>query len=85
LAHAPHAGHKLPGDIPPGQTVDHDFRAWRNSGAWQRIYDQLHIRFCVQASRNPEASAGIEDSQVAVESQIVELVKSILWAERFHD
>lgn len=53
----------LPGDFPPWRTVYHYFRAWRDSGDWQHIYDELHTRVRVKAGRNPQASAGIVDSQ----------------------
>ncbi len=53
----------LPHDLPPWQTVSHDFRTWRLDGTWDRIHDALRDAVRVQAGRELSPSAAIIDSQ----------------------
>ena len=53
----------LPHDFPPSQTVDHDFRLWRDDGSWQRIHDALREATRQAAGRDPSPSAAILDAQ----------------------
>ena len=53
----------LPHDFPPWQTVYGYFRAWRDSGLWQYINDQLRDEIRLLVGRSPEPSAAIIDSQ----------------------
>lgn len=52
-----------PKDFPPWQTVYGYFRRWKRDGAWKAIHDALRTQTRVDGGRNPEASAGIVDSQ----------------------
>jgi hypothetical protein len=47
----------------PWQTVYHYFRAWRLEGVWQRVHAALRQRVRVRLERDPQPSAGINDSQ----------------------
>lgn len=53
----------LPTDFPPWKTVYHYFRLWRRDGTWERMNETLRHHVRRQASRDPEPSAGIMDSQ----------------------
>jgi len=53
----------MPKDFPPWQTVYGYFRRWKRDGTWQVIHDALRTQLRVDAGRNPDASAGIVDSQ----------------------
>jgi putative transposase len=53
----------LPHEFPPWQTVYHYFRLWRLDGTWERVHTALRERLRAKASRNPQPSAGIIDSQ----------------------
>src|SRR5215213_6004506 len=55
----------LPHDLPPWQTVYHDFRLWRLDGTWERVNAALRERVRVRAGRRPTPSAAILDSQSA--------------------
>lgn len=55
----------LPHDLPPWQTVYAYFRTWRLDGTWKRIHDALREKYRRTRRRNPQASAGILDSQSA--------------------
>lgn len=53
----------LPHEFPPWQTVYHYFRAWRQSGLWERMHAALRERVRVLAGREAEPSASVIDSQ----------------------
>lgn len=53
----------LPHDFPPWQTVFYHFRRFRLSGMWHRIFAILRATERRRASKNPNASAAIMDSQ----------------------
>lgn len=53
----------LPHDLPPWKTVYHYFRLWRKDGTWEKINAALREEVRVAASREPEPSAAILDSQ----------------------
>ena len=53
----------LPKDFPPWKTVYHYFRGWRVDGTWERINRVLRERLRALAGREPDASAGVVDSQ----------------------
>jgi putative transposase len=57
------AWHLLPHDLPRWKTVYHYFRLWRLEGLWGRLHDTLRGLVRVRAGRQPQASAGIVDSQ----------------------
>ena len=52
----------LPLDLPPYQTVDDDFAAWRTDGTWERLHTTLRERVRVRAGRAATPSAAIIDS-----------------------
>jgi putative transposase len=51
----------LPNDLPPWQTVHHDWRIWRLEGRWERIMTVLRER--TRQRRDPTPGAAIIDSQ----------------------
>jgi putative transposase len=53
----------LPHDLPPWKTVYHYFRLWRIDGTWERVNRALREEVRQQAGKQPQASAGILDSQ----------------------
>jgi transposase len=53
----------LPHDLPPWQTADQTFRAWRQDGTWLRIHAQLRDRVRLQMGRPPQPSAAILEAQ----------------------
>lgn len=53
----------LPHDLPPKSTVYEYYRAWQLDGTWQAIHDALRGQVRQQEGREPEASAGMLDSQ----------------------
>ena len=53
----------LPHDLPPWPTVWTYFRTWRDDGTLDRMHDQLRDQVRQAASRDPNPSAGILDSQ----------------------
>jgi transposase len=53
----------LPHDLPPWKTVYTYFRTWRLNGTWKRIHDTLRRKVRRSVGKQPEASAGILDSQ----------------------
>jgi putative transposase len=53
----------LPHDLPNWQTVYTYYRNWRLDGSWKRIHDALRKELREEEGRQPEASAGILDSQ----------------------
>jgi transposase len=55
----------LPHDFPPYTTVYDYFRAWRDSGLWERVNAVLREQVRLQAGREAQPSAGIIDSQSA--------------------
>jgi transposase len=60
----------LPHDLPPWNTVYHDFRRWRLHGLWDRLPTALHLAARVQGGRDPQPSAAIIASQ-SVKTSIV--------------
>ena len=59
----------LPRDFAPWQTVYHYFRAWRLTGLWTRIHDQLRDQVRVYQGRNACPSAAVVDSQSVATQQ----------------
>ncbi len=53
----------LPHDLPKWRTVYGYFRAWVDSGLWERMNDGLRADWRIHLGRNPEPSAAIIDSQ----------------------
>lgn len=53
----------LPHDFPDWQAVYHYFRKWKQEGHWETIHEYLRKKLRMQMGREPEASAGIMDSQ----------------------
>ncbi len=53
----------LPKDMPPWAIVYHYFRAWKQSGVWQRIHDHLRAALRQSSGRERQPSAAILDSQ----------------------
>ena len=53
----------LPQDMPPWAIVYHYFRAWKQSGLWQRIHDRLRADLRCACKRERQPSAAILDSQ----------------------
>ena len=54
---------QLPGDFPPWQSVHQQFRAWRDSGTWERIGKALREQGRKVKGRNAAPSVAIVDSQ----------------------
>src|SRR5215469_1522726 len=59
----------LPRDFAPWKTVYHYFRAWRLTGLWSHIHDQLREQVRVNRGRNACPSAGVVDSQSVATQQ----------------
>ena len=59
----------LPRDFAPWKTVYHYFRAWRLTGLWTRIHDQLRDQVRVYQGRNACPSAAVVDSQSVATQQ----------------
>ena len=57
------AWRQLPHDFPPYTTVYDYFRAWRDSGLWERVNRALREQVRVKAGRDAQPSRGIVDSQ----------------------
>jgi len=55
----------LPHDFPPADTVYGYFRQWTNDGTWEQINGTVRGQVRQAASKDPEPSAGIMDSQSA--------------------
>ena len=53
----------MPHDLPPWQAVYAYFRMLTDSGAWQRINDELCSRLRVKMARDPHPSTLVIDSQ----------------------
>jgi len=53
----------LPHDFPPYTTVYDYFRAWRDSGLWEKVNQVLRERLRVSLEREATPSAGSIDSQ----------------------
>jgi putative transposase len=68
----------LPRDFAPWKTVYHYFRAWRLSGLWSRIHDQLREQVRVNQGRNASPSAAIVDSQSVATQQKGAIVAMML-------
>jgi transposase len=56
---------QLPTDFPPWKSVHEQFRAWRDSGAWERAGNALREQGRKAQGRNATPSVAIVDSQSA--------------------
>jgi transposase len=56
---------QLPSDFPPWKTVHEHFRAWRDSGVWERIGQTLREEGRKASGRNAMPTVAIIDSQSA--------------------
>jgi transposase len=56
---------QLPSDFPPWKTVHEHFRAWRDSGVWERIGQALREQGRKAGGRNATSTVAIIDSQSA--------------------
>jgi transposase len=56
---------QLPTDFPPWKSVHEQFRAWRDSGAWERASNALREQGRKAQGRNATPSVAIVDSQSA--------------------
>jgi transposase len=56
---------QLPSDFPPWKTVHEHFRAWRDSGVWERIGQTLREQGRKAGGRNATPTVAIIDSQSA--------------------
>src|ERR1039458_10851986 len=56
---------QLPSNFPPWKTVHEHFRAWRDSGVWERIVQQLREQGRKAGGRNATPTVAIIDSQSA--------------------
>jgi transposase len=56
---------QLPADFPPWLSVHQQFRAWRDSGVWERITKTLREQGRQAKGRNASPSVAIIDSQSA--------------------
>ena len=56
---------QLPADYPPWQSVHPQFRAWRDSGAWERIGKTLREQGRKAKGRNTAPTVAMVDSQSA--------------------
>jgi transposase len=57
------AWRQLPADFPPWQTVYWYFNRWEQAKATEKILPVVRAQLRVQEGRNPQASAGLIDSQ----------------------
>ena len=56
---------QLPGDLPPWRSVHQQFRAWRDSGTWERIGKTLREQGRMGKGRKAAPTVAIVDSQSA--------------------
>ena len=56
---------QLPSNFPPWKTVHEHFRAWRDSGVWERIGQTLREQGRKAGGRNARPTVAIIDSQSA--------------------
>jgi transposase len=56
---------QMPTDFPPWQTVYQQFRAWRESGVWERVGSTLREQGRQARGRNATPTVAIIDSQSA--------------------
>ena len=56
---------QLPNDFPPWKSVHEHFRAWRDSGVWERIGQTLREQGRKAGGRNATPTVAIIDSQSA--------------------
>ena len=56
---------QLPSDFPPWKTVHEHFRAWRDSGVWERVGRTLREQGRKAGGRNTTPTVAILDSQSA--------------------
>lgn len=71
----------LPHDLPPWQTVYHNFRLWGQDGTWAGIHDALGTELRVASGRDPQPSAAISDSQ-SVKTTGKGGLGAMTWAKR---
>lgn len=53
----------MPHDLPAWDSVFGYFNRWKKAGVWEKIHQTLYSQMREQLDRNPEATAGIADSQ----------------------
>jgi transposase len=53
----------MPADFPPHQTVCDVLHGWQQSGATEKVHDELRARCWIAAGRKPQPSAAVIDSQ----------------------
>lgn len=53
----------LPPDFPPWKAVYNQFSRWQQDGTWDKVHDTLRDRLRTTASRNPQPTAAVIDSQ----------------------
>lgn len=56
---------QLPSNFPPWKTVHEHFRAWRDSGVWERVGQALREQGRTAGGRNATPTVAILDSQSA--------------------
>ena len=56
---------QLPSDFPPWKSVHEHFRAWRDSGVWERVGQTLREQGRKAGGRNATPTVAIIDSQSA--------------------
>jgi transposase len=56
---------QLPADFPPWKSVHEQFRAWRDSGVWERVTKTLRQQGRQAQGRNASPTVAIIDSQSA--------------------
>jgi transposase len=56
---------QLPSNFPPWKTVHEYFRAWRDSGVWERVGQALREQGRKASGRNATPTVAIIDSQSA--------------------
>ncbi len=61
-------GRMLPREYPKWPSVYHYFRTWRDTGAWQRMYDTLRAQVRCRAGHHNQPTAGCLDSQTVKRS-----------------
>src|SRR4051794_26652487 len=60
----------LPHDLPARSTAYNHFARWRDDGTWQRVMDALRQTVRAAAGKEPDPSAGGNDSQTVKGSEV---------------